>query len=65
LIVSEQRVERLLRETQTTGLAAEVGELDPHLDVLARRDDQSADLEDSLPDFDVALTALESVTGCA
>jgi hypothetical protein len=58
--ISKERVERLVGKTEPTRLAAEIGKLHPHLGVLTRGDDESANLEDSLPDVDVSLAARKS-----
>lgn len=59
--IAEKRVEGLVGEAKTSRLATEIGELDPHLRVLAGRNDESSNFEDPLPDVDVALAALQAV----
>src|SRR5690606_29189696 len=53
-------LERLVREAHTSRLTAKVGELDPHVHVVRRRDDKGAQPEHPLPDLDVALAALQT-----
>jgi len=61
MIITEERVESLLCETQSTRLAAKICEFDPHLGVFPRSNDESSNLENTLPNIDISFTSFQSI----
>jgi hypothetical protein len=57
----KERVDGLFRQCHTVRFAAQISKLDPHDRIVLGVENQSPDLKNTLPDFNVRLASLQPV----